>query len=85
LRTNNQRSEDKLKVRGTDFTRSSQKAQLGVIEQFLNNLLRLLCNKAKAISIMKFSSQEWQLVHQLADWRKRYEILRNDSNDTSGY
>ena len=30
LRTNNQRSEDKLKVRGTDFTRSSQKAQLGV-------------------------------------------------------
>jgi len=29
LRTNNQRLEDKLKVRGTDFLRSSPKAQLG--------------------------------------------------------
>ncbi|NLL67408.1 MAG: hypothetical protein GX236_06885 [Clostridiaceae bacterium] len=29
LRTNNQRSEDKLKVRGTDSTRSSPKDQQG--------------------------------------------------------
>jgi len=35
LRTNNQRSEDKLKVRGTDFFRSSPKAQQEVVELFL--------------------------------------------------
>jgi hypothetical protein len=34
---------------------------------------------------MKFSGQEWQLVHQLAEWTKRDEILRNDNNDDPSY